>query len=1123
MKKFIQLALLFILPAAAMAQTAAYPNGICSAGANLTVTQGLNSTNQHLGVFPGCTVTVYLTGTTTLATIFLDQQQHALTNPFTANTTTGLFVFWADGTVNYDIQLSGAGMPTTTIPDVVLHNIPQIGLTTIGSSGPSTLVDGILNVPNYAGGGGGAGNPAAPGFCVQFANSGVTSFQCDSTAGFGANSAFSYNPTTHNLGSREINGIPDAGAFQTGSGNNGIANFFATAGPNQMVVVGNDDGATDVLNVYSQTLPANSLINDIRSVSGTYGTSIYNCLDGAGPPFGTETLALPSCMGDYHFIDTVPNTGNGPYTKVVGSLSMGPGFSYGQDTVGFPWAVQGGSAVAVSKYRAGIADGFTTELDCYADGDCNGIALGMNMSGGATAGGDQSFTGFSVNGGQPDQRTMTTVAATTGTGDRHVAPAPFPGTQFYNRWTSGLVDWMIDLSVGNAGSVTGATTLEGQQGIGMTPGTYTASCTGGGGSGATLHVVVTGDGSLGFNAANLTVATGGSGYTSSPTCTLTGTGGTPPVLVPFVAVGGTITGDTAGTVPGSTYLNMMPVSATGLVVSTGDCLTASGTFKNATVTPGTYQTDTITCTVQNNHPLTSGPVWMASNVFPERDNVLTVSGGTTTGSVQTLTIQHQNPILALQNIYQGGTNGCLSLDANYAANFIFGCDFAFGAFDSTHIIYGKLSHGNILGNFIARPNNGSMFASPSAGFNGVHVFSGANILFTEFALPNDGNATLGTIGGQPTLAFNDVPFHVGDVIANPEPTTFDLTGAFAADLVSNTPADTGDSGIFLQFGGVHWTGSTRAMLLSNNDQTGKYVDFGGLLTEPQGISLQGPWATGLTMQFPPESTFPAFGISNVTSKFLFLSGGVQLFSDQPNNRWDMGGAGLFMQGPLSAGSLTVYNNPGVLVGPQLIQSVSSATSFYTSLGNTGSADGTLGLEEVDAGVIRAGTTAPTSFFASSFPVTGGTTTYNWVATSETALGGETLPSAVLTQTGGPATLTSLNFYKLSGSPQPGSQFFDVYRRTGGVGTGTRICHLTISQLQSTGCVDQGQTGTTAEPASDTSGNLIVATGATIRGLAVPVVNGPTVGQAACIKAAGPPVQIGFCSTVVSSTGACTCN
>lgn len=40
---------------------------------------------------------------------------------------------------------------------------------------------------------------------------------------------------------------------------------------------------------------------------------------------------------------------------------------------------------------------------------------------------------------------------------------------------------------------------------------------------------------------------------------------------------------------------------------------------------------------------------------------------------------------------------------------------------------------------------------------------------------------------------------------------------------------------------------------------------------------------------------------------------------------------------------------------------------------------------------------------------------------------------------------------------------------------------------------------------------------------LPQVGTPTAGQAACIKAAGPPVIIGYCSTVVDVVGACTCN
>lgn len=41
--------------------------------------------------------------------------------------------------------------------------------------------------------------------------------------------------------------------------------------------------------------------------------------------------------------------------------------------------------------------------------------------------------------------------------------------------------------------------------------------------------------------------------------------------------------------------------------------------------------------------------------------------------------------------------------------------------------------------------------------------------------------------------------------------------------------------------------------------------------------------------------------------------------------------------------------------------------------------------------------------------------------------------------------------------------------------------------------------------------------------AVPQVNTPLVNKAACIKSAGPPVVIGYCSTAVSATGDCTCN
>ncbi len=55
-------------------------------------------------------------------------------------------------------------------------------------------------------------------------------------------------------------------------------------------------------------------------------------------------------------------------------------------------------------------------------------------------------------------------------------------------------------------------------------------------------------------------------------------------------------------------------------------------------------------------------------------------------------------------------------------------------------------------------------------------------------------------------------------------------------------------------------------------------------------------------------------------------------------------------------------------------------------------------------------------------------------------------------------------------------------------------------------------------------SLSIAGGASITNAnAIPTVGTPTAGQAACIKAAGPPVVIGYCSSAVSASGACTCN
>ncbi len=109
MKKITVLVILLFAAAAAGAQTAAI-NGYCAAGAAKALTSGLPSSNYQQELIPQCTVTVYLTGTVTLATIYSTGSGGALTNPFTANTDSS-WLFFAAVSQGYDVVMSGGNPP----------------------------------------------------------------------------------------------------------------------------------------------------------------------------------------------------------------------------------------------------------------------------------------------------------------------------------------------------------------------------------------------------------------------------------------------------------------------------------------------------------------------------------------------------------------------------------------------------------------------------------------------------------------------------------------------------------------------------------------------------------------------------------------------------------------------------------------------------------------------------------------------------------------------------------------------------------------------------------------------------------------------------------------------------
>jgi len=189
MRKLLWLLGLFglgLAAGAASAQTAAI-NGFCSSGGRTAVVSGLQSTNILQGVVPACTVTVYVSGTTTLATIYSDGSSTHLSNPFTASplgsVAPGQWLFYAATANAYDVVMSG-GISPNTYP-------APVTLTGLG-----------------AGGGGGSGNcTGTVGYLAEFASPGCA----DSPIDFGVTSLNTVTLTTSSSQTQDSFDIGDGG------------------------------------------------------------------------------------------------------------------------------------------------------------------------------------------------------------------------------------------------------------------------------------------------------------------------------------------------------------------------------------------------------------------------------------------------------------------------------------------------------------------------------------------------------------------------------------------------------------------------------------------------------------------------------------------------------------------------------------------------------------------------------------------------------------------------------------------------------------------------------------------------------------------------------------------------
>ncbi len=123
MKKFLLAVMLMLLTSLSVFARAKV-QGFASQGGQVVITAGVSSSTKVVKTFPGCTVTVFFTGTTNPATLFSDNASTPKSNPFTSSLTDALYFFYIDDG-RYDIRFSGTGISTPfTLSDI---NVVEAG------------------------------------------------------------------------------------------------------------------------------------------------------------------------------------------------------------------------------------------------------------------------------------------------------------------------------------------------------------------------------------------------------------------------------------------------------------------------------------------------------------------------------------------------------------------------------------------------------------------------------------------------------------------------------------------------------------------------------------------------------------------------------------------------------------------------------------------------------------------------------------------------------------------------------------------------------------------------------------------------------------------------------------
>jgi len=132
MRKLLAFFSFLVIAASSHAQTAILPIYACTQAGVHAKVSGMNSTNYMEGIIPSCSVTVYLTGTHTIATTTPQ-------SPFTGNIDGSIPPISAPTGQAYDVVFSG-GTPPNTYPSPV--TLTGVGSGGGGGGGGSVMVTG---------------------------------------------------------------------------------------------------------------------------------------------------------------------------------------------------------------------------------------------------------------------------------------------------------------------------------------------------------------------------------------------------------------------------------------------------------------------------------------------------------------------------------------------------------------------------------------------------------------------------------------------------------------------------------------------------------------------------------------------------------------------------------------------------------------------------------------------------------------------------------------------------------------------------------------------------------------------------------------------------------------------